>query len=123
MKIRKLTANEVKFQITVEEEDIPVRGNACATDDPVADKEIEDYIFEELSRGNIAAWCCIMVRATWNGFTGRACLGGNSYQSEEEAIADCGEALKDEALDDLNKEIAETLQTIATLEESPSTNG
>ena len=75
------TIRQVTFEITVEPEHIPVRGNAMASGDAATDKRIEDRIIRD-SDWNEWAWCMVRVTASFNGFEGDACLGCCSYASE-----------------------------------------
>lgn len=107
MKLRELKMEEVEFTLETLEEDIPVRGNAIASDDEDYDREIEDAILARLEDGDIWAWCCVKVTAKWNGFEGDDYLGACSYANEEEFIRLSGyyDDMKERALDDLNATI------------------
>lgn len=98
MTFKPLTADEVSFKVTVEPEDIPVKGNYMCTDDPEQDRKDEQEILDRLKRGDELAWCCILVEATWEGYTGIASIGGNSLTKESE-VKDCVDehGLKEEA--------------------------
>jgi len=72
----------VKYSIECLPEDLPVRGNALASGDPMLDRETEDSIIADLERGNEWAWCCVKVTAEIDGFTGSDYLGGCSYENE-----------------------------------------
>ena len=110
-KLRPLLASEVTFTTEIEPEDLEVRGNCMCSDDPEFDKQCEDEILERLDRGYIEAWCCVVVKATWeapDGTTleGVATLGGCSFgdgYGAKECVDEHG--MKDEALDDLNYNI------------------
>lgn len=66
------------------EEDVEVYGNAIASGDDEVDREVERLIFERLDRGDIYAWFCAKVTATWRGFEGTAYLGACSYENAED---------------------------------------
>lgn len=120
MSAHKLKASDVEFTVEVEPEDIPVRGNAMCSGDDEADRALEDQIIAALDRGQVEAWCCIVVKATWkrdNTFQGVDTLGGCCFlepivveggpwsikrQIEEHVKAHC---MRENALDDLNREI------------------
>ncbi len=112
LKIRKLRASEVTFTVSVEQDDLEVRGNAMASDDPAFDKECEDEILANLNRGFIEAWCCILVKATWEGIEGFASLGGCSFEPGsgkhvDDQVQECirEHGLHTEALESLNASI------------------
>lgn len=105
MKINSLLFQDVKFEVEIEPEDLPVRGNVIESGDLQYDKSVEDEIIAELNSGNIYVWCCIKVTAKWKTWSGVTYLGGCSSKSEKELLsdnADLIEGLKNEALYDLN---------------------
>ncbi len=65
----------VTFEVTIESEDIPVRGNYMASGDDTFDKECEDEILTRLENGDDSAWCCVKVTATLGDFSGSDYLG------------------------------------------------
>ena len=81
------------YEMNVEYEDIPIRGNIIVSDDPSYDRKIENDIIAEIERGNVWAWCCIIVTCTLTvegqTFTGYDTLGCCSYKNEEEFRSDC----------------------------------
>lgn len=116
-KLLTLKPSDVTFTITLEQDDIPVRGNAMCSDDPHFDKQVEDEILDRLSSGDVSAWCYIQVKARWNGYTGVASIGGcclGPCEGPEATVAEYG--LEADALNDLNANIAvawEQLQALA----------
>jgi hypothetical protein len=116
MKPRKLTASEVTFTIELEPEDTEVRGNVVASDDDAIDKQCEDEILERLDRGDIEAWCCVKVTASWNGYHASESLGCCSFSGDytpEVCINEYG--LKHEALGSLNANIELAYAKLAPL--------
>jgi hypothetical protein len=109
---------EVKFTLTVEQDDIPVRGNAMASGDDDLDRQVEDEIVDRIDRGDVWAWASVCVEAHWNGFVGRDCLGGCCYTDEEDFVKNGGyyESMKSEALADLNSEIEAQYLKLKNLE-------
>lgn len=107
--VRELTAADVEFEVTAEPEDVPVRGNALASGDDAADKEYEDEILRRVVRGDTWAWCVVIVTAKWSDYVGRAVLGGCTYDGEADFRKNSMyiEDMKAEALDDLNRVIAD----------------
>ena len=108
--MRKLTAAEVTFEVTIEAEDQPVRGNFASGDDEL-DRADEDAIIARLDRGDVEAWCGVVVKATWE-FDGQTYEGVDSIWGcsldddyTAEAVAE-SHGMRDEALDRLNTELA-----------------
>jgi hypothetical protein len=119
--MRKLTADEVEFEVTIEPEDIPVRGNASGWGEP-EDTEYANEIIKRLDRGDLEAWCVVIVKATWSGYVGYDSLGACSFvhsgallQNEIDATAHDHE-MKDRALDDLNEVIAHDVARVKEIE-------
>lgn len=83
---------EVIYTLTIEDEDIPVRGNAQASGDDEDDREVEDGIIRRLERGDLWAWCTVKVTATIEGCdeVGTNYLGGCSYEDEKDFCAEGG---------------------------------
>ncbi len=118
MKLRKLTPADVRFTITVEYEEIPVRG-AFASGDDEADRECEDAIIKRLDQGDVWAWCTVFVTATWREHEGRVNLGCCSYDDEADFKACMYYAdMCAQALDQLNAELENAASELAALEES-----
>lgn len=94
----------INYELQVEPEDIPLRGNAMASGSEEYDKEIEDSILARLTHGDAWAWCCVHITAQIPGvnLTGDAYLGACSYESESQ-FRECPyfEDMKAEALEDL----------------------
>ncbi|GAG86978.1 unnamed protein product, partial [marine sediment metagenome] len=93
MSAKELTAADVAFVLTIEPEDIPVRGNAMASGDEEVDRRVEDGIIERLDQGDLWAWCSVKVTATLLDDTdleGADYLGGCSYRDEEDFCQDGG---------------------------------
>ena len=109
---RPLTIGDVEAVLTIEPEDIPVRG-AFDSGEAELDRQDEDRIIERLERDDQWAWCCVVVTVRWRDFSEFATLGGCSYADEAD-FRRCGEfdQLRDEAIDFLNEKIAKTLETI-----------
>jgi hypothetical protein len=116
--VRPLTAREVTFAVEPQPEDIPVRGNAMASGDDKVDKEYEDEILERLDNDDIWAWCHVVVTARWNGFEGTAGLGGCCYEDERDFRKNSCyfSDLCEEALDDLNRTVADHAHRLEPLE-------
>lgn len=112
---------EPTIEIILHEGDVPVRGNAIASDDEAYDKEVEDEILARLEY-DLWAWCCVEVRATIEipeqgiKVSGSDYLGGCSYKNEadfrsggyfEDMVEEAVRALADEI--ELRKQQAEFL--------------
>lgn len=122
--MRKLTAKDVTFKVTVEQDEMPFRGNAMASGDDKADRALEHEIADALDRGQVEAWCIIVVKAIWSpdgeGMTleGVDTLGGCCFlepievngetwsidRQVEEHVSSHG--MREEALRALNAELA-----------------
>jgi hypothetical protein len=116
IKLRKLTAAEVTFEVTTEHEVCSVEGH-FATDEPELDRKLEAEIIERLNNGDDSAWCCVVVHARWNGYEGWDCLGGCSLDDNytlETVVEEHG--MREEALDHLNRRIAEHAAKLDALE-------
>jgi len=74
--------SECTFSLSVEESDIPVRGNALSSGDDKEDERVENEIIARLDDGDAWAWADVTVVCYWNGFTGTDSLGGCCYTDE-----------------------------------------
>ena len=124
MTMRNLTKDEVEFTVSLEIEDIPVRGNYMATDDPIAYKEAEDEIIDRINRDDISAGCCLTVKVEWEGFKGFAYLGGCSFsegkygsvlEKEAEEMAE-EHGMYEDALNDLNESVRLSIERNKSIE-------
>lgn len=117
---RALTRDEVTFKLTIEEDDIPVRGNAMASGDDEADREDEDAIIARLDRGDLWAWCCVVVTATWGRWAGTDTLGACSYDGETDFRVSSGhyEDMCHEALARLNEVVRADYEALAARAET-----
>lgn len=103
--MKKLTAKDVRFTVTAEQDCIPVRGNALASGNAAMDRETEDEIIARLNRGDVWAWACVIVEAHYRGLKGLTSMGACSYEDEADFRADGYFAdMCEEALDDLNRQ-------------------
>ena len=124
MQIRKLTMDEVEFEVIAEMDDIPVRGNAIASGDEEVDRECEDEIMRRLDNGDVWAWASVEVKATWKGFEGSDYLGGCSYEDEADFCQPGGyyDDMKGRALEELQAniehELRETSELILNVEDA-----
>jgi hypothetical protein len=72
-------------EIEIQPDDLPLRGNVSATEDPEADRRLEAEIAERLDRGDVWAWCQARVVARFAGHEGSSpWLGGCSYANERD---------------------------------------
>lgn len=100
-KLLEFLRREAQITVHAREDDIPVRGNALASGDDAEDKRCEDAILERLERGDVWAWACVEVRASWDLYDGSDYLGACSYDSEEDfrQQGDYFDDMVDEALE------------------------
>ena len=117
MTIRKLTDNDgVQYTVSLEEEDLEVRGNIIDSGDAEYDRKLEDETIERLSRGELEAWCCVKVVAEWRGFTGVSYLGGCSLSEEyTKDVAADEHGMRAEALERLNEALEDTAERLEDL--------
>lgn len=108
--LRELTADEVKFSFDWEPEWDSPKGHF---DDP---RDVQ-WVYDQLKRGNEAAWFIAKVTAKWGIFEGVDFLGGCSYVSFDDFKAEDGyyPDMKAQALADLNREIALAYRDIEKL--------
>jgi hypothetical protein len=97
--------NPVEYEVRVEPEDLPYKGNCMASGDEDYDREVEQWITDELNKGNEYAWCGVMVIARFEGFEGVDSLGGCSYKSMADLEEDLIPEMKENALANLRQEI------------------
>lgn len=107
----------VEYRIEVEQDDLDLRGNVMASGDDALDREAEAEVSRRLNQGDVWAWAMVTVIASCEGFEGRACLGGCSY--EDEAAFRQGGYYEDmcaEAYDALKATIADAKMRLAKAE-------
>ena len=80
-------------------------------------RAVEDEILARLDRGDLWAWCHVVVTARWNGYVGEAHLGGCSYADEESFRHPGGyyPQMQAEALAALNAVVADRARTLIPL--------
>ncbi len=104
-------AIEITYRLECLSEDIPFRGNAMASGDDELDREAEQWIEDQLNRGNEWAWCCARVTATiefqGHTFEGETYLGCCSYESEADFLRCSGSDMRYEARCALERELRE----------------
>ncbi len=112
--IRTALAKHAEIELEIFPEDLQIDGNASAIDED-ADREIADDIRAQLESGNECAWCVVVVKARWCGFTGTDSLGACSYPGLAALREDLFESMKQEALIDLAQQVATSLKSISEL--------
>lgn len=112
------TANRFSVRVTARPDDIPVRGNAVVSDDPEADRQMENDILARLADGDVWAWCQVEIEVTDNdtGRTAREYLAGCNYADEqdfiensgyyEDMVENCKRELQSLALDSFHTDLA-----------------
>jgi len=119
VKLRKLTEKDVELALDVEPE------TDCEpdfqNDDGTPDTKLIAQIRKDSMR-TMWAWCGVTVRVRWNGWVGRAHLGGCSYKDEAEFRGEGGyfPQMVTEALDDLNASLARSAALLDTIREEES---
>lgn len=101
-----LTLDQCAITLHVEQDDIPVRGNAMASGDDL-DKKVEDDILRRLDCGDIWAWADVTVTISFHGLSASDYLGGCSYGSEKNFRESSGyfDDMCAEALTNLNAQL------------------
>jgi len=118
--ILKVTSRHIGYGLRVQletlPEDSPIRGNALVSGDKTADKEYEDLIINRLMFGDEYAWFCAHVKVEFGPFVGHAYLGECSYADKDDFMS-CPyyQQLIDDAIDDLNMQIASGFKAIRAL--------
>ncbi len=110
---------EITFEAL--EETIQVRGNAIASGNEEEDKKVEDEIIARLNNGDISAWFCAHVKATFDKWEGDDFLGCCSYQNlSTDFLNDDGHYadMKKEAIENLADEIERASKTVELIEDS-----
>ena len=117
MGLRKLTKNDVEFVLTIEDDDTPLEG-AFSSDDPEADRNLVKELKHRLDRGDVWAWCTVIVTARWKNWRGIATLGACSYDDEADFKSGGGyyEGMCEDAVEDLNNRIHSTAESLKELE-------
>jgi hypothetical protein len=129
LKIRKLRASEVTFEVSVDPECESPEGMFASGDDEQDAADVKS-ILDAVEAGNAEAWCCITVKAEWEGLTGIDHLGGCSFlrgvhRSVQAQIDECVDdhGMREEALAALNAEVQrqaeKSLELIARLTVKP----
>jgi hypothetical protein len=75
---------KITYSIIVEEEFLPVEGNAINSGDSDLDKLIEDKIKERLKKGDIWAWCVVSVFASYGVYQASDIAEKMSFENEKE---------------------------------------
>ena len=116
MTLRALTRDDVTIEVTCSPEDMHP-DDSFGLDDPEEQKAIVDQILAD-AEWNEWAWCCVRVRVSWKGFHADDYLGACSYKSKEDFIEsnDYYADMVDNALEELNKELSDTYETLKALE-------
>lgn len=89
------TTAHVEITVHARQDDTPVRGNAMASGDDAADREMENWILTRLLDGDEWAWADVEVRATLytesvKRLTASTYLGCCTYDNEAAFRADDG---------------------------------
>jgi hypothetical protein len=98
------TDGDITYCLFIDEEHIPVKGNAIVSGDDKEDAKVERSILRQLRNGNLWAWCTVKVEARHNdhpGVEGHDYLGACSYKSTKDFIQPGGywDDMKSEAKD------------------------
>lgn len=83
-------AKGIRYDLYIQQDNQDVRGNASACGDDAEDKAAEDEILARLDNGDVWAWACVKVTASYKGITGDDYLGGCCYTDTSDFIAPGG---------------------------------
>jgi len=100
-----LTVEDIEWTITPLAEDMTPE-DCISTGDDAQDELICDRIRED-ALTNEWAWCCIEIKGQWNGIEATTYLGGASYESRKDFIA------QDYYYQDLQREVLAEIQAKA----------
>ncbi len=118
IKFRNLLTEDVSFSLRLEEEHISPEQHFIEECKNYDDDTVEMIkgIKKRLSRGDLWAWCVVIVEAEWNGMTGSTSLGCCSYDNEKDFKDDgCFDDMCEEALDELNRNLRSKFYKIEPL--------
>lgn len=80
----KITEDQVSWTLTVDCDDIPIRGNVMASGDAEFDKQVEDALISRVNSGDVWAWARVEVTGTFKGLSESEYLGGCSYKDQND---------------------------------------
>lgn len=123
MELRKLTRDDVQIGVTTEAEEAPLGLERALedafpdTDEPEQDRAMRAELAARVRAGDEWAFCSVTVKVSWNDREAEASLGHCSYAGEEEFRKESGyfDDMVDEALDELNRELAEAFEELRPL--------
>lgn len=112
------TITEIEYTIEIEPEEIPYKGN-CSAIDEETDRETENWIRNQLRKGNRWAWCTVKVTASYEGYEGVAYLGCCSYHNKKDFMHPDGyyPQMQEEARDDLLAQLKPAYEAYRSLME------
>jgi len=116
-KLVEFLRDKVEVCLSVEQDHLPVEGNASAIDDET-DRKNEEEIYERLNNGDVWAWACVGVKVRWKGFAGEDYLGGCCYLDEADFRKDAYFTdMVESALHDLARTLIESKDSLKGLPE------
>lgn len=99
---RPITLEQCTVRLRAEQYDVSVRGY-FTSDDPIADRDMENSIIRRLDRGDVWAWAYVTVTVSFDGISESEHLGACSYENEKDfRTGDYFEDMCKEALAALN---------------------
>jgi hypothetical protein len=119
--LRELVESEVSFETTLEADDSDPADHFMSGEPEYeeADRKLTADIRARSERGDVEAWCGVIVTARWGSYEGHGSIWGSSLDDTYTADVVVKEYdLRGEALDDLNRKIAAAAAAIAPLLES-----
>lgn len=114
----------IRYDMTVKQDDLDVRGNAFASGNEADDIAAEDAILDLIDKGDVWAWALVSVTATLVGPGGEDIitgapdhLGGCSYRNEAGFVRDGGyyEDMRAEAYSNLLTAILQAMRHVGAM--------
>lgn len=117
-RVHQETEDGITYTLYIEQDDMPVRGNAFASGDDAEDRAVENDILARLNDGDIWAWaqttCEASITVDGYEFTGEDHLGGCNYFDTEEFVAANWEDMKATAHQELMKRLQAATKALLT---------
>lgn len=116
-RIEQIVRHLADIKLDILPEDLPIRGNAIASGGDAYDRAFEDALIERLESGDDLAWFVARVSVRCSGLESYSYLGGCSYRSIEEFLADGYYAdMVSECVSEIADHLIATSELLASIE-------